>query len=309
MESGFMEDVEVIAQDFDPIGDDPKRKIAVAAAAVIIALLSFFVVAGAASSVDSHSATIESLDQKKGTVMGLVAASTAASAAVSLLAGDAGTPIAEKLVDLSSDFLIVITAIYLEKYLLTTLGFAAFKILVPLSCVLIAAAVFIRKRPLQQAFVRLSAKLALFGFAIFLVVPVSVGVSNMIEATYEDSINETIALADQTAESIEASAASAPAAEEAGDSASASPLEWLANIPNNVTNTVTETVSGLTDDAQKALNGFIEALAVMIVTSCVIPLLVLVFFLWLVKLILGIDVAAPAQMLRPRSLGRGIGRG
>ena len=66
-------------------------------------------------------------------------------------------------------------------------------------------------------------------------------------------------------------------------------------------------ICALTADAQKALNGFVDALAMMIVTSCIIPILVLVFFLWLVKVILGIDVSAPVGMLRPRSFG-GIAR-
>jgi len=294
MENGLVQDVETIASDIESIQDDPKWKIAMAVAAVAIALLSFFVVGDIASSTETHTATIDSLDQKKGTVMGLVAASTAASAAVSLLPGDAGTPIAEKLVDLSSDFLIVITAIYLEKYLLTTLGFAAFKILIPLSCLVLLAAVFVSRRlPLRQAMIRLSAKLALFGIALFFVVPVSIGVSGMIESTYEDSVNDTLALAEKTTEEIEeASAASADASNE-------SILDFITSIPESATTAVTD----MTADAQKALNGFIEALAVMIVTSCVIPILVLVFFLWLVKIILGVDVGAPVQLLRPRSLG------
>ena len=47
--------------------------------------------------------------------MKLTAASTAASAAVSALPGDTGSAIAEKLADLTSDFLIVLCAIMLEK--------------------------------------------------------------------------------------------------------------------------------------------------------------------------------------------------
>ena len=42
--------------------------------------------------------------------------------------------------------------------------------------------------------------------------------------------------------------------------------------------------------AENVLNRFIEALAVMIVTSCVIPILVLFFFVWVTKLILGVDL-------------------
>ena len=38
------------------------------------------------------------------------------------------------------------------------------------------------------------------------------------------------------------------------------------------------------------LNRFIEAIAVLIVTSCVIPALVLVVFLWLIRLLTGLEV-------------------
>ena len=46
-------------------------------------------------------------------------------------------------------------------------------------------------------------------------------------------------------------------------------------------------VSDISDKVESVLNNFIEALAVMLVTSCVIPVLVLVFFFWLAKSMLG----------------------
>ena len=146
----------------------------------------------------------------------------------------------------------------------------------------------------------------------------SVGVSGMIESTYEESINETIAAADQTVNSIEAATAEAASEEAAsGEQASgeqaSTPLDFVTGIPNAVgdaviglTEGVQGAVTGLIDEAQKALNGFIEALAVMVVTSCIIPIVVLVFFLWLAKIILGVDVSAPAQMIRPRFMRRPV---
>ena len=87
MDNGLLQDVETIAEGIDLIHENPRTKIIITAVAVAIALLSFFVIAPFASSTETHAGTIETLDQKKGTVMGLVAASTAASAAVSLLPG------------------------------------------------------------------------------------------------------------------------------------------------------------------------------------------------------------------------------
>ena len=268
-----------------PEGDDRWRK-GLAAAALVLALISAFVLAGIFSKPETYSSTVEALDAKRDTVMNLVGASTGSSAAISLLPGDAGTPLAEKLVDLSSDFLVVIAAIYLEKYLLTILGAAAFRWLIPIGCVLFAVATLAEHRiPSSAALQRLGVKLVVFGLATFAVVPASVRVSGMIESTYESSINETIRTAEETTDAIEGSAAQGESAD------AANPLSFLLNMP--------EELSKLTDAARGALNNFIEALAVMIVTSCIIPILVLVFFLWLARLILGIDVDLP-PMRGPR---------
>ena len=99
--------------------DDKTKKVILVVAPLIVALLSILVIARFASSVAFHAGTIASLDEKKATVMQLAAVSTGASAAITLIPGDVMTPIADKLADVSSYFIIVICAIYLEKYLLT----------------------------------------------------------------------------------------------------------------------------------------------------------------------------------------------
>ena len=272
-----------------------RTRIILTVALVVVALLSFFVIADHASSPSTHNATIEKLDEKKSTVMGLVGASSASSTAITLIPGDAGTPIAEKLVDLSSDFLIVIAAIYLEKYLLTIAGFAAFKILIPVSCIMLVVYLWMSDTfyVIRQKVCQIALRLFLLGIAMYALVPVSVFISSMIEATYQESINETITQAEQTSEHIQQGTESAAAEEQPTDF-----LSTLQNLPETLTNNV----SGWVDEAKNALNNFVEALAVMIVTSCVIPLLVLIFFLWLVKSILGVRVDTPMSIIYPRSL-------
>ena len=63
-----------------------------------------------------------------------------------------------------------------------------------------------------------------------------------------------------------------------------------------------KTTASLTDKAVDAVNRFVETLAVMIVTSCVIPLLVLLFFLWVIRQLTGIDLSA--SLPRPRAVRR-----
>ena len=247
------------------------RKILKVVLPLVIALISVFGVARVAASSEFHEETIAALDEKKETVMELAAASTATSAAITLIPGDTATPIAEKLADFSSYFLVVLCAIYLEKYLVTITGYAAFKVLIPIGCILYAISVFVKEDMCK----RLANKLILFGLAIVLVIPASVKVSDLIESSYQSSIENTLETAKQTAEEVEKEAESE---------------EEKSGFLDSLTSTVTE----IGTKVETSINNFIEALAVLIVTSCVIPIVVMMFFVWLVKSVLAIDIPTPS---------------
>ena len=61
-------------------------------------------------------------------------------------------------------------------------------------------------------------------------------------------------------------------------------------------NKVQEGVSTATANVENVLNNFIEALAILLVTSCLIPILVLIFFVWLVKMLLGLNIDIPTSV-------------
>ena len=58
----------------------------------------------------------------------------------------------------------------------------------------------------------------------------------------------------------------------------------------SITAIIKNKVEEITNMVKEEINGFLEATAVMLVTSCVIPILVLVFFVWIVRVILGVDL-------------------
>lgn len=261
------------------------KKLAAAALLLALALVSFFPIAQKMSQPQTFSHAIESLDKKQETVLELTAASTAASAAITLLPGDAATPIAEKLADLSGYFLIVLCAIFLEKYLLTITAGAAFRVLLPLACVLLAASLFFYRDTLRM----IAKKLALFGLALVLIIPTSVWVSDTIEDTYRASIGATIESAKQTTDAI------GEATDDNADS------DTKTGLFSKVTEGISSAATAAVDKLKHVLNDFLEALAVMLVTSCLIPVLVLVFFVWLVKLFLGVDLPAPRLPARAKS--------
>ena len=217
---------------------------------------------------------ISYLDDKKTTVLELTAASTAASVAVSMVPGDAGTPIAEKLADLSGYSMLILCALFLEKYLVTITGAAAFRFLIPGCCLLYLAGVF---NPKWENFKPIARKVGAFALVLYFIIPVSVETSKMIEKTYQDSIQETINTAKEDAAEIQ-------------DYAGSSEDE---SLWSKFISTIEGGVSGITAQFEQTLNNFIEAIAVLIVTSCVIPILVLVFMVWIIRMTFGIDRRMP----------------
>lgn len=247
---------------------------------VAIAFGSFSIVAEKASDPGSYADTIASLDQKKSVVMELTAAATGAGAAITMLPGDTCTPIAEKLIDMSSYFLIVTCALYLEKYLLTITGWVVFKFLVPVLCLIASYNLFRRKRELNELMV----KMLLFSMAVTLVVPMSVKVSDMIEDQYKQSIETTI----NSAKDFATEESAVPESQK--QESEPEKKGFLSGLIDKVQTGVTETTQKATAQVEAYLNRMIEALAVMIVTSCVIPIVVILFFIWLIKVVLSVDI-------------------
>lgn len=293
---------ELVVMEAVPEPERPlKEKAIIAAVLAAVALVSLIVFANIASNPETYTGIIGTLDEKKGNVMVLATTTTAASAAISALPNDMGTPIADKLVDFSSYFMVILAVIYLEKFLLTTLGFLGFGILIPVACALFAVAVFLRRGTLTRVNLqRLGTKLAAFGLALALVVPVSVWLTDNVDATFDESLAASNAAAQEATEQLEESAQAAPQEDQ--------------GLLGGIASAVQEGWNGLTQGAQQALdslgdqlNTMIDTLAVMIVTSCLIPLLVLILFLQLVKIITGLDFGgATAVMGAARTKGRAV---
>ena len=292
-----------------------KQKCITAAVLLLVAILSITVVGKYASAPETHQKTIASLDEKKQTVMELTAASTVTSALITLLPGDTATPIAEKMADVSGYLLVVLCAIYLEKYLVTITGYVAFTYLIPIACGL-----WILNLAFENATVRkLAAKLAVFGLAISLVVPASVKISDLIGDTYQAQIEATIEDAKNTQSILENSgvvddtnATETTGTTEASETVTGNVQEKENNNSGSVSNifdwakdaisgakdsvanvveNVTVSTEELVQKVENSLNHFIEAVAVMIITSCVIPMLVLLLFFWMVKIVLDVDLS------------------
>ena len=255
---------------------EKRRTIIIVAVLAVIAIVSFFWISGIASSEDSFQGTYSSLDEKRTNVTELMGATAASSTAISLLPGDAGTPIAEQLADLSGYFLFILAAIYLEKWMVTMTGMLAFKILIPIACLILIAA-YLYAADTADKWKEVGVKLILFALMIFAIIPVSGIVTEKIDASYQKSVQQTIE--DTRNDTKQLNDATGGKKDD--------------SFADKIANKIKGGVSVTLDKFENTLNRITEAIAVLIVTSCAIPLAVLLFFIWLIKLLTGVNIPIP----------------
>ena len=239
----------------------------------IVALFSFTVVSKYATTPENHMETLSYIEEKKEDVMTLSATATATSFSLTMLPDDSGSAIAQELARLSTYFVIILCTLYMETMLVTLTGYFSFKVIIPLACIMLILCIFTDNKIMKK----LAYKLIAFALAFYMVIPTSVEISQLIEDTYAATITNTIISAEELIESI--------------DSSSEEDLNIISKRINKVKDFIskaTESVVKTIDNIQNILNQFLTSISIIIVTSCVIPILVLVSFAWLIKMLFGI---------------------
>lgn len=245
---------------------------------VIIALASVFLIAKLAGSPEFNAATIESLDQKKDTVLKASLSAAAASTALTLIPGDTAMPIANEIAQLSTYFIFILGAILLEKMLITVIGHVVFTYIIPFACVL--GIIFIYSH--QEIFRSMAIKLAIFGVVLYLAIPASIGVSEKIYESYESSVNQVIEKVEDNNTYIE----------DKKEELNAEDKNWFNKIGDylsDLTSGVGDSINGMIKKGEESLSSFMDFIAVLIVTSCVIPIVVIIIFSWIIKIFFGFD--------------------
>ncbi len=283
----------------DLICERPPLKFGLIVLLIIAALLSEFVGRPHFENVETWSGTIEVIDAKKNNVLALTTSTIALSAAISALPDDTGTPVAEQLTQLSGNLGIVLAVLYLEKYLLTILGFLSFGVLGPAAFVLLAASLLAHGLlSTGHTLFILGVRILLVGIIAVAVVPASVWVTQRIDETYQISISQ--------AESGENAGGSAEESEPTGGESQENKNFWdsIASGAAQLVSNLKDGIKSVTDGVVEQVTNLIEGTIVMIVTSCLVPLLVLAVFLWMGHSLIGIDVSAPTNYLARRLPGK-----
>ena len=254
------------------------KQIIITALLILIAVLSVFVVSKYVTAPEFNASTIASLDEKKSTVMKLAVTAAASSTALSLLPGDIATPIATQIAELSTYFIVILGAILLEKILLSVVGYLSFTFIIPAACILGIAWLYLKSEILRN----LAIKLALFGIVLFVTIPVSIQMSDLIYNSYQSSIEQTIATAEGNNKEID----------EKEKEFAEEDKNWLEKIESylsNVTSKIGADLQAIVKKGEDSLASFLDAVATMLIVSCVIPLVVIFVFAAAIKIVFGFD--------------------
>ncbi|HVI39844.1 MAG TPA: hypothetical protein VM577_04220 [Anaerovoracaceae bacterium] len=247
-------------------------------ALLFIALFSILFVSRIVTAPDFDASTIESLNDKEATVMKLAATAAASSTMISLIPGDAGMPIANQIAELTSYFIVILGAILLEKMLIAVVGYVSFVFIIPAACLLGITYLYVKK----EVFRNLAIKLAVFGIILFGAIPASIQVSDLIYDSYQSSIEQTIETADQNKEYIE----------DKKVNLSAEDQNWMEKTEDYLsvlTSKIGIGISEMVKKGESTLTAFLDTIAVLIITTCVIPIVVILIFAWIIKILFGFE--------------------
>lgn len=235
---------------------------------VLLIILSVTLVNNLLSSPQFHSETIRVLDRQKTEALTLSVAVTAASTALSTLPDDIASPIADELADLSLPLFLIVAIIYLEIFLLTTFGWITSTFLLPAVCLLMISFILCRK----EFILVWIKKILVLSLALVMLIPASAAITSHIEDTFSEIVDQKLHAASHIANIAET---------EEEDDANAI-LSFFSGLADNV--------SSLVNAARNMLSTLVDAVAVLMITSCIIPVLTLLLFLQAIKAAMNVDI-------------------
>lgn len=263
--------------------------------AVMLMLAAFFsvkVLSPRFASPEAYAHQIERLDAQMETAMNLSAASAAASAVITAIPDDICTPIANQLAGISKELSFVVVVILFEKYSLTILGSVLFSYVAPACFISLAIAMLLSSGSYTKvALVTWSIKILVVVLVLWGSIPTSVFIADRIDETYHASIVAAFESAEHAGELAEASMEDADPETERVDKSWSVGAAWdaVAHAWDSVLHAddvVMSKAAELVDWAKTILRIIVEGFAVLITLSCVIPIVTIVFALWVVKVVL-----------------------
>ena len=246
-------------------------KLAKCLVAALIMVVSIFVLAQKVPQTKMVNDTIESIEESNKTIMEFSGATITTSLALSAFPNDFATPLASTLSDLNTYFIFIFAVLFVEKLVVIEGVKIAFVYIIPSACILYIAYVSFGK----DIFKNFATKLVVLGLAVVFVIPLSTYFTEKVCADYLIYVDETIEEANAGAEKVNEVMASG---------------EEEATIFDKLSDAFQTAIQGVNDLMayfENVIKKCVNSIAIMIVTSFVLPLLTLFLFRWLLNELFG----------------------
>lgn len=249
---------------------------------VLAAVFSFFIAASMLPETGFVQGSLESLEESSDMVMKFSAVTLSTSLAISALPDDFATPLAESLSDMNIYFIAILVVLFFEKLLLQYGVKLAFVILIPAACAVGVLFVATQRGLLKG----LAIRLCILGLAVALVVPCSTHLTDYVAADLMDYVSETIEETENDAGKL---------SEAMEDSSGEKTIfERLSDLFHTAVNSVSDLMAYFQNTIRRCMN----AIAILILTNCLMPLLTLFVLRWILREVFQIVLPMPSLKKR-----------
>lgn len=259
------------------------EKLAKCLVAVFVIVLSIFVLSVKVPETALFEETKESIKESTETVMEFSGATIAASLALSAFPNDFATPLAGTLSDLNTYFIFIFAVLFVEKLIVVEGVKIAFVYIIPAACILYILYEVLGK----EFFKNFAIKMLVLGLAVIFVIPISTHFTEIVCADYLDYVDQTIEEANAGADKVNEVMAS---------------KEDEGTIFDKLSEAFKTAIQGMTDllayfegVAKRSVN----SIAIMIVTTFVLPMLTLFLFRWLLNELFAWNLPKPRIHITP----------
>ena len=232
--------------------------------------------------------SLASLEKSQATIMKFSGTTLSTSLAMSALPTDFATPLATTVSDLNTYFVFMFAVIFVEKLIVIEGSGLALTYIIPAACLLYLFFVLTSWETLKK----FATKLLILGISIVMVIPLSTHFTETVCQDYLLYVDETIAEANEGSDKIN----DVMSLDEEGSN--------LFDKLSDAFKTALQGASDLLTYFNNVIKKCVNSVAIMLVTTFVLPLLILLIFRWLLKELFSLNIAFPKIRIRLPQLNR-----
>ncbi len=265
----------------------PREKLVKILFVVFVMVFSFTVLTHVIPESKYVQETIQQLEESQNTIMKFSGTTIATSLSLSALPNDFASPLASTVSDLNTYFIFIFAVLFVEKLVVIEGIKISLACIIPAACILYIVSMLLEK----DVFKNFAKKLMILGISIIMVIPISTHFTESVCADYLAYVDETIEEADAGANKINEIMA------EGNEEAT------FFDKLTDAFKTAIQDVNDLLVYFKNVVKKCVNSVAVMLVTTFVLPMLVMFLFRWLLKELFALHFPeSKIQMKLPQEL-------